>query len=180
MFQVGTLKDSGQVVEAGGIKAIIRVGWNAWVFCNKCISIYAPHCLSDQAQKGWETAQAANGRIQRSLNSCEKLLREKEQALSDLEAARQREQEKNQSEGSELRTSLQTLQAEFDEATACSNTLNEKVLHCGLRGCTVDSNASVLVLSCSVFQPLCCLRKILCCAGGSNEATDSCPATRAP
>ena len=47
LYQVGTLKDNGDVAQAGGTKAIIRAGWNVWVFGMKGISIYSPHCVID-------------------------------------------------------------------------------------------------------------------------------------
>lgn len=47
MYQVGTLKDNGEIAQAGGTKAIIRAGWNVWVFGMKGISIYSPHCVID-------------------------------------------------------------------------------------------------------------------------------------
>jgi hypothetical protein len=46
-YQVGVLKDSGDVAQPGGTKAIVRVGWNAWVFGSKSITVYSPHCLAD-------------------------------------------------------------------------------------------------------------------------------------
>ena len=50
-YLVGTLKDTGEVAQAGGTKAIVRKGFNVWVFGIKSVSIYSAHCITTAVTK---------------------------------------------------------------------------------------------------------------------------------
>jgi hypothetical protein len=47
-YQVGALKENGDVSQLGGTKAIVRWGWNVWVFGLKALTIYSAHALAQQ------------------------------------------------------------------------------------------------------------------------------------
>jgi hypothetical protein len=48
LYNVGALKDNGDVAQTGGTKAIVRRGWNVWVFGMKSITIYMAHCITSE------------------------------------------------------------------------------------------------------------------------------------
>lgn len=126
-YQVGTLRENGEVAQAGGTKAIVRVGWNAWVFGNKSISIYTPHCLADESEQARAAAEVVKYRLQRQLHSREDALQKKQHEVDDLVAASTREQERWEALGVQQQKSLDTLKHERDEAVASCRQLQDKV-----------------------------------------------------
>jgi hypothetical protein len=48
VYQVGNLKETGDVAQAGGSKAILRRGYNVWTFGIKGITVYSAHCITTE------------------------------------------------------------------------------------------------------------------------------------
>lgn len=127
-YQVGTLKDNGDVAQPGGTKAIIRSDWNAWVFGTKTISIYAPSCLGDAANEARVAAERDKARAMRNLSSSEDSLKRSQQEHADLNATLLRERDKWESLGAEQQKALEGLKGERDEAVETRRKLEAEVL----------------------------------------------------
>jgi hypothetical protein len=48
LYQVGELTESGTINQAGGTKAIVRLGWNVWVFGIRTVNVYTAHCSGNE------------------------------------------------------------------------------------------------------------------------------------
>ena len=126
-YQVGTLKENGDIVQPGGTKAIVRSGWNAWVFGAKTISVYAPSCLADEAEQARLSAEHDKARMARNLKSSEEALKRSQQDLSDLTALLSKERDQWEGLGAEQQKALEGLKADRDAAVESKRQLDTEV-----------------------------------------------------
>lgn len=62
LYQIGDVDDAGAVSQPGGTKAIIRCGWNVWIFGARVINIYSAHCTGQAVARQVSSRSGARSR----------------------------------------------------------------------------------------------------------------------